>query len=70
MYYAILLAGFYLGGHKDEGQVGKVPSEQFFRCTSSCCKDKPLELADEEDEGGCIFRCGSAFERHAGKSSA
>lgn len=58
--------GIYLGGHKDEDQSGRVgSSDQFFRCTSSCCKKKAFALARE---GGSIFENGSSFERHAGKS--
>ena len=47
-------AGVFLGGHEQD---------YFFKCTSSCCSQKPETFCWEK---GCIFT-GARFEKHGGQ---
>lgn len=54
--------GFFLGGHQEHNKSGDV----YFRCSSSCCKNRRIRSCSE---GGCIYT-GVQFERHGGRDTS
>lgn len=53
------------GRERTGGPIGQHAGQYYFRCTATCCQDKPHTNAESR---GSIFDSAQSFQVHAGKS--